>query len=201
MGVHLGSSSPLHCDNKSAMQIAHNAVFHERTKHIEVDCHFIRHHCALGTVHLLYVPSEDQVTDLFTKSLTRSRLGYLCSKLQMCSFEPVRVGGKPKPNHAPRPPAGFVLKDKILELATQGRIVIDEAENAASANPVFVQAKSSPRTRINKPRVMRKEYRPKSCPPNRPPAKVTQKTAPEKLLRQMQRVDIGHPTEETRSRN
>ncbi|KAG9458196.1 hypothetical protein H6P81_002704 [Aristolochia fimbriata] len=87
-GVHLDSSSPLYCDNKSAMQIAHNAVFHEKTKHIEVDCHFIRHHCALGTVDLLYVPSEDQVADLFTKSLTRSCLGYLCSKLQLCSFEP-----------------------------------------------------------------------------------------------------------------
>ncbi|KAG9447198.1 hypothetical protein H6P81_013326 [Aristolochia fimbriata] len=88
MGVHLDSSSPLYCDNKSAMQIAHNAVFHERTKHIEVDCHFVRHHCALGTVDLLYVPSEDQVADLFTKSLTRSRLGYLCSKLKLCSFDP-----------------------------------------------------------------------------------------------------------------
>ncbi|KAG9457993.1 hypothetical protein H6P81_002501 [Aristolochia fimbriata] len=70
MGVPLDSSTSLYCDNKSAMQIAHNAVFHERTKHIEVDCHFIRHHCAVGTVHLVYVPSETQVVDLFTKSLT-----------------------------------------------------------------------------------------------------------------------------------
>ncbi|KAG9446582.1 hypothetical protein H6P81_012710 [Aristolochia fimbriata] len=88
MGVPLDSSTPLYCDNKNAMQIAHNAIFHERTKHIEVDCHFIRDHCAVGTVHLVYVPSKDQVADLFTKSLTCSRLGYLCSKLQLCSFDP-----------------------------------------------------------------------------------------------------------------
>ncbi|KAG9458911.1 hypothetical protein H6P81_003419 [Aristolochia fimbriata] len=88
MGVPLDSSTPLYYDNKSVMQIAHNAIFHERTKHIEVDCHFIRHHYVVGTARLLYVPSEDQVADLFTKSLTRSRVSYLCSKLQLCSFDP-----------------------------------------------------------------------------------------------------------------
>jgi hypothetical protein len=41
MGVPQSTSSPIHCDNRSAIQIAHNDVFHECTKHIEIDCHFI----------------------------------------------------------------------------------------------------------------------------------------------------------------
>ena len=44
MSVPQQSTTILHCDNRSFIQIAHNDVFHERTKHIENDCHFIRHH-------------------------------------------------------------------------------------------------------------------------------------------------------------
>uniref|UniRef100_A0A2N9GQS7 Uncharacterized protein n=1 Tax=Fagus sylvatica TaxID=28930 RepID=A0A2N9GQS7_FAGSY len=44
MGAPQTTSTPIHCDNRSAIHIAHNDIFHERTKHIEIDCHFIRHH-------------------------------------------------------------------------------------------------------------------------------------------------------------
>lgn len=43
MGVPLSYPTPMYCDNKNAIQIAHNHVFHECTKHIEVDCHFVHH--------------------------------------------------------------------------------------------------------------------------------------------------------------
>jgi hypothetical protein len=44
MGAPQTTSTPIHYDNRSSIHIAHNDVFHERTKHIEIDCHFIRHH-------------------------------------------------------------------------------------------------------------------------------------------------------------
>ena len=44
LGVDYSIATKLHYDNRSAIQIAHNDVFHEPTKHIEIDCHFIRHH-------------------------------------------------------------------------------------------------------------------------------------------------------------
>ena len=81
MEVHISSSTPLHCDNKSAIQIAKNSVFHERTKHIEIDCHFTHHHLQLGTISLLFVSSTLQLADIFTKALSASRFRFLCDKL------------------------------------------------------------------------------------------------------------------------
>uniref|UniRef100_A0A2N9EF74 Reverse transcriptase Ty1/copia-type domain-containing protein n=1 Tax=Fagus sylvatica TaxID=28930 RepID=A0A2N9EF74_FAGSY len=58
MGAPQTTNTPIHCDNRSAIHIAHNDVFHERTKHIEIDCHFIRHHLQQSALHLLSVSSE-----------------------------------------------------------------------------------------------------------------------------------------------
>ncbi|RVW16747.1 Retrovirus-related Pol polyprotein from transposon RE2 [Vitis vinifera] len=69
------------CDNQAALHIASNPIFHERVKHIEVDCHFIREKIASGCVATSFVNSNDQLADIFTKSLRGPKIKYICNKL------------------------------------------------------------------------------------------------------------------------
>ena len=59
----------LYCDNKSAINIAHNSVQHDRTKHIEVDRHFIKEKLDNGLICTPYISSNDQLGDVLTKGL------------------------------------------------------------------------------------------------------------------------------------
>jgi hypothetical protein len=73
----------LYCDNHSALHIAANQVFHERTKHLEIDCHLVRDKLQAGMMKLLLVSSNAQIADFFTKALLPQPLSILLSKLNM----------------------------------------------------------------------------------------------------------------------
>ena len=91
LGVDCSTTTKLHCDNRSAIQIARNDVFHECTEHIKIDCHFIRHHLFQGTLTLQSVSSHDQLANIFTKPLPPRTFRALASKLKMVSLKPPGV--------------------------------------------------------------------------------------------------------------
>jgi hypothetical protein len=65
-------SSVVFCDNVSAVYLSTNPVQHQRTKHVEIDLHFVRDKVATGDIRVLHVPSTSQYADVFTKGLPTS---------------------------------------------------------------------------------------------------------------------------------
>jgi len=84
--IQLPSATVVFCDNVSAVYMTANPVHHKRTKHIEIDIHFVREKVALGEIRVLHVPSSHQFADIMTKGLPTALFREFRSSL--CVREP-----------------------------------------------------------------------------------------------------------------
>ena len=68
-------------------------MFHERIKHIEIECHFVREKIQLGLISTRYMKTGEQLGDIFTEALSGDRVNYPCNKLGMINIYAPTLGG------------------------------------------------------------------------------------------------------------
>jgi hypothetical protein len=89
----LQQATIVYCDNISAVYMSGNPVQHRRTKHIEIDIHFVREKVALGQVRVLHVPTTAQFADIFTKGLATTPFTDIRFSLNVVESPVVTAGG------------------------------------------------------------------------------------------------------------
>ena len=95
LGLPLSKTPTLWCDNIGAMYLSSNPVFHARTKHIEIDFHFVRDLVSQQKLIVKFLSTRDQLADLLTKPLSTARFNFLCSNLHVRDL-PSRLQGRVK---------------------------------------------------------------------------------------------------------
>ncbi|KAK9207149.1 hypothetical protein WN943_017434 [Citrus x changshan-huyou] len=85
--VSLPKPPVLYCDNSSAEALASNPKYHSRTKHIELDLHFVREHIANKDLFIEHVSSSDQLADVLTKPLSFDHFAYMRTKLNQVTAD------------------------------------------------------------------------------------------------------------------
>jgi len=85
----------LWCGNMGAIALASNSIYHARTKHMEVDYHFIREKVLHKDITISHLSTHDQCADIFTKGLTATRFNFLRNKLMIVA-SPISLRGAVK---------------------------------------------------------------------------------------------------------
>ena len=82
---------PIYCDNTSAISVSKNPVFHSKTKHITIKYNFLREQVSNQIVQVHYIPTIEQIANIFTKPLAKTPFEYLHQKLGVILLSPKRV--------------------------------------------------------------------------------------------------------------
>lgn len=69
LGLQVDGIMRLYCDNKAAINLLNNLIFHDRTKHVEINSHFIKEEIDSKELILPYIKTHDQIIDIFTKGI------------------------------------------------------------------------------------------------------------------------------------
>ncbi|KAK1418428.1 hypothetical protein QVD17_27572 [Tagetes erecta] len=83
LGIHVNLPVNIHCDNDAAISIAANPVFHDRTKHFDMDLYFLREKVSAGVINTVPIPSAQQLADVFTKGLLVTQHDFMLQRLHM----------------------------------------------------------------------------------------------------------------------
>jgi hypothetical protein len=81
LGLDISQPTPINVDNQSAIKFADNPVFHARSKHNDIQHHFVRERLVSNEVGLIHCASEDNLADMLTKALPRPKFELLRTKI------------------------------------------------------------------------------------------------------------------------
>jgi hypothetical protein len=92
LGVLIHDAMVVHVDNQGAIALAKNSVFHDRSKHIDIQYHYTRGLVKERRIHLEYIPTTEMLADLLTKPLPRRQHGYLADGIGLVGPGPLSSG-------------------------------------------------------------------------------------------------------------
>ncbi|KAK1387877.1 hypothetical protein POM88_016055 [Heracleum sosnowskyi] len=131
----------IYCDNTSAIAISDNPVQHSRTKHIDIRHHFIRENVERGTVKLIYVPTEKQLADIFTKPLDEATFNRLVSELGMLNLKKGKMENKVGIEYRPKPCGSEPYSEEVEALFDELWDALDVEEEKELAAKAAEEAK------------------------------------------------------------
>jgi hypothetical protein len=79
----------IHCDNQSCVKLSENPVSHDKSKHVEIKFHYIRDMVQRKAVLVQYLPTNEQIIDVLTKPLAKSKFEYFRDKLEVVENAPL----------------------------------------------------------------------------------------------------------------